>query len=178
MTMTPRLRKFALTAHVTSSVGWFGAVAGFLALALTGLAGHDAHRVQAAYLAMESISWLVIVPLSLASLVTGLAQALGTPWGLFRHYWVVIKLLMTVLATAVLLLHLQPISWMSAVDASTILSSEEVRAVRLQLVIDASAAVFVLLVATALSIYKPRGQTRYGPRRQDPHLVSPAHGPS
>ena len=108
MTMTPRLRKFALTAHVTSSVGWFGAVAGFLALAITGLAGRDAHRVQAAYLAMESVSWLVIVPLSLASLVTGLAQALGTPWGLFRHYWVVIKLVMTVLATAVLLLHLQP----------------------------------------------------------------------
>ena len=165
MMMTPQLRKFALTAHVTSSVGWFGAVAGFLALALTGLAGRDAQRAQAAYLAMESISWLVIVPLSLASLVTGIAQALGTPWGLFRHYWVVIKLLMTVLATAVLLLHLQPIRWMSGVDASTILSSQEVRDVRLQLVIDASAAVLVLLVATTLSIYKPRGQTRYGQSR-------------
>jgi hypothetical protein len=29
MTMTPGLRKFALTAHVTSSVGWLGAVAAF-----------------------------------------------------------------------------------------------------------------------------------------------------
>jgi len=86
MTMTPQFRKFALTAHVTSSVGWFGAVAGFLALAITGLVGHDAHRVQAAYVAMELISWLVIVPLSLASLVTGFVQALGTPWGLLRHY--------------------------------------------------------------------------------------------
>jgi hypothetical protein len=39
MAMTPRLRKFALTAHVTSSVGWLGAVAAFLALAVAGLTG-------------------------------------------------------------------------------------------------------------------------------------------
>ncbi len=32
MTMTPGLRTFALTAHVTSSSGWLGAAAGFLAL--------------------------------------------------------------------------------------------------------------------------------------------------
>jgi hypothetical protein len=169
MTMAPGLRKFALTAHVTSSVGWFGAVAGFLALAVTGLAGRDAHQVQAAYLAMESIGWLVIVPLSLGSLLTGLVQALGTPWGLFRHYWVLIKLLMTVLATALLLLHMQPIRWMSNLDAATILSSAEVRDVRLQLVLDASAASLVLLVATTLSVYKPRGQTRYGQKRQHPY---------
>ena len=53
MTMTPRLRKFALTAHVTCSVGWLGAVAGFLALAVAGLTSQDAQMVRAAYLAME-----------------------------------------------------------------------------------------------------------------------------
>jgi len=89
-----------------------------------------------------------------------------------------LKLLMTVLATAVLLLHLQPIRWMAGVDASLILSNEEVRDVRFQLVIDASAALLVLLVATTLSIYKPQGQTGYGRRRQGPHLVSPARGSS
>jgi hypothetical protein len=123
---------------------------------------------------MESIGWLVLVPLSLSSLVSGVVQALGTPWGLFRHYWVLIKLLMTVLATAVLLLHMQPITWMSAVDAATILSSAEVREVRVQLAIDAGAALLVLLVATALSVYKPRGQTRYGQKRQEPQPISPA----
>lgn len=68
MTMTPRLRKFALTAHVTSSVGWLGAVAGFLALAVAGLTSQDAQMVGAAYLTMELTTWFVIVPLSLASL--------------------------------------------------------------------------------------------------------------
>lgn len=34
--MSPTLRKFTLTAHVTSSVGWLGAVACFLVLAAVG----------------------------------------------------------------------------------------------------------------------------------------------
>jgi hypothetical protein len=63
-------------------------------------------------------------PLCLASLLTGLIESLGTPWGLVRHYC------------------------------------------RLQLVVDSAAALFVLLVATVLAVYKPRGLTRAGWRRQ------------
>ena len=86
MTMTPSLRKFLLTTHVTCSVGSLGAVAGFLALAIAGLAGQDAQTVRAAYIAMALIAWFVIVPLTFAALLTGLVQSLGTAWGLFRHY--------------------------------------------------------------------------------------------
>ena len=52
MTMSPGYRKVALTAHVTASVGWLGAVAGFLALAIAGLTSHDPQHVRSAYLAM------------------------------------------------------------------------------------------------------------------------------
>ena len=103
MVMTPGLRKFALATHVTSSVGWVGAVAAFLALAIAGIGSQDAQIVRAAYLAMHLITWFVIVPLSFAALSTGIAQSLGTSWGLFEHYWVVTKLLLTVLATIILL---------------------------------------------------------------------------
>ncbi len=166
MIMTPRLRKFALTAHVVSSVGWLGAVAGFLVLAVAGLTSQDAQMVRAAYLAMELITWFVIVPLSLASLLTGLVQSLGTTWGLSRHYWVVAKLLLTVLATAILLVHTQPISYVARVAAETTLSSADLRGLRIQLVADAGAALLVLLVTTTLSVYKPRGMTPYGRRKQ------------
>ena len=166
MTMTPRLRKFALTAHVTSSVGWLGAVAAFLALAVAGLTSQDAQMVRAAYLAMELTAWFVIVPLSLASLLTGLVQSLGTKWGLFRHYWVLVKLLITILATIVLLMHMQPISLMAGAAAETTLSSADLREPRIQLVVAAGAALLVLLVATTLAVYKPRGMTPYGWRKQ------------
>jgi hypothetical protein len=174
VTLAPGLRKFTLTAHVTSSVGWLGAVAGFLALSIAALTGHDAQRARAAYLAMELVAWSVIVPLSIGSLLTGLLQALGTPWGLFQHYWVLVKLLMTVLATVVLLLHLKPIGWIAGIDAETILANPEVREVRFQLVVDAAAALIVLLVATALSVYKPRGMTRYGQRQRARDAISPS----
>lgn len=172
MTMTPWLRKLALTAHVTSSVGWLGAVAGFLALAVVGLTSPDAQTVRAAYLAMELTGWYVILPFSLASLLTGLVQSLGTTWGLFRHYWVLIKLLMSVVATVLLLVHLQPTSWMARAAAEATLSGDDLRGVRIQLVADAGAAVLVLLVASTLSVYKPRGLTRYGWRKQQAERTS------
>ncbi len=163
-TMTAGMRKFALTAHVTSSVGWLGAVAGFLALAIAGLTSPDARMVRAAYLAMELTTWFVIVPLSIASPLTGIIQSLGTTWGLFRHYWIVAKLVITIPASLVLLLHLRPIGHMARAVEATTLAHGELSAMRLQLVVNAGAAVVVLLVATALSVYKPRGRTSYGLR--------------
>lgn len=162
MPMTPSVRKFALTAHVTTSVGWLGAVAAFLALAVAGLSSGDAQLVRAAYLAMELTGWIVIVPLSLASLLTGLVQSLGTSWGVFRHYWVVAKLFISVLATAVLLVHMQPIGHMADAVRAATLARGELGGLRVQLIADAGAALIVLLIATGLSVYKPRGLTPYG----------------
>ena len=166
MTMTPRLRKFALTAHVTSSVGWLGAVAGFLALAVVGLTSQDVQTVRAAYLAMELIAWCVIVPLSFASPLSGLVQSLGTERGLFRHYWVLIKFLITIPSTLILLVHMRPIGHLARVVAETTLARGDLHGMRLQLVASSGAALLVLLVATTLSVYKPRGLTPYGRRKQ------------
>lgn len=110
MIMRPGLRKFALTAHVASSVGVLGAVAAFLVLALAGLNGDDPPVVRAVYVSMELVAWYVILPLIVAAIVTGLVQALVTRWGLFRHYWVLAKLLVTAAVMIVLVLQLQAIS--------------------------------------------------------------------
>ena len=166
MAMAPRLRKFALTAHVTSSVGWLGAVAGFLALAVAGLISRDAQTVRAVYLVMDLTAWYVIVPLCLASLLTGLVSSLSTTWGLFRHYWILLKILITIPSSLMLLVHMQPISYIAGVAANTPLSIADLHGLKIQLVIESGAAVVMLLVATALSVYKPKGLTRYGWRKQ------------
>ena len=167
MTMSPRLRKFALTAHVTSSVGWLGAVAVFLALAVAGVTSRDAQLVRAAYLTMELTGWFVLVPLALASLLTGLVQSLGTTWGLFRHYWVLFKLLINVFATIVLLLYMQTLGSFGDVAAETTLSSDDLDVLRSPSpVLHAAAALLLLLGATTLAVYKPRGMTPYGRRKR------------
>jgi hypothetical protein len=166
MTMTPGLRKLALTAHVASSVGTLGAVAGFLALAIAGLVAQDVQMARSAYLAMDLTAWFVIAPLVLASLLTGIVQSLGTPWGLFRHYWVVAKLLLNLVVTIVLLLQLDLIGYLANVAADTTFSSADLRGLRISPVIHAAGGLLVLLVPVALSLYKPRGLTRYGWRKQ------------
>src|SRR5712691_5240606 len=135
--MTPQLRTFALAAHVTASVSRLGAVAAFLALAVAGLASHDTQMVRAAYLATELITWFVIVPLAFGSLLTGLVLSLGTSWGLFRHYWVLVKFMLTILATVLLLLHTQPIGLLAAVARDITWSSRDVVRLQIQLVGDA-----------------------------------------
>ncbi|MFD8035428.1 hypothetical protein ACFV3F_43260 [Streptomyces sp. NPDC059717] len=167
MAMSPGIRKLALTAHVAASVGWLGAVAAFLVLAVVGLSSRNPGHLRGAYLAMELIGWYVIVPFALASLVTGLFQSLGGTWGLFRHYWVLAKLILTVLATFLLLLHMQVVNRVSDAATRTDLSSSDLSGMRIQLVADAAAAIVVLVAATALSMYKPRGITRYGWRVQN-----------
>lgn len=165
MTMGPALRKLALTAHVAVSVGWLGSVVGFLALALVALAGDDL-RVRSAHIAMESIAAYSILPLSLASLVTGLIQSLGTTWGLFRHYWVLFKLLINVFASVVLMMYMRTLDYFAGVAADTTASSADLLVLRSPSpAIHAGAALFLLLVATTLAVYKPRGVTPYGLRK-------------
>src|SRR5260370_978763 len=103
--MTPALRKLTITGHVTFSVGWLGAVAAFLVLSIVGLSSHDAEVVRGAYLSMDLISRFVIIPMCFAALATGLLQALGTPWGLFRYYWIVMKFGLAIFTTIALLIH-------------------------------------------------------------------------
>jgi hypothetical protein len=165
--MRPGLRKLALTAHVSASVGWLGAIVAFLALAVAGLISDDAQTVRAAYLTMELIGWYALVPLALASLLTGLVQALGTTWGLFRHYWVLFKLLINVFATIVLLMYTQTLEHFADVAAETTLSSGDLSRLRsTSPLLHASLALLLLLVATTLAVYKPRGLTPYGQRKQ------------
>jgi hypothetical protein len=164
MIMTPRLRRFALTAHVTFSVGWLGAVVVFFALAVVGLASQDPQTVRGAYLVMEPAAWFVLVPLAFASLLTGLVQSLGTTWGLFRHYWVLFKLLITVFATIVLLIYMETFSFMAGVAADPSADLSVVR--NSSPMLHAVLALLLLLVAVTLAVYKPRGMTRYGWRKQ------------
>lgn len=164
MVMTPRLRKFTLAAHVVSSVGWLGAVIVFLALALIGWHGEDSRTVRGAYVVMEPAAWLVLVPLAFASLLTGLVQALGTTWGLFRHYWILFKLLITVFATVILLIYMATFALMAGVAADPLADLDVIR--NPSPTIHAALALLLLLVAMVLAMYKPQGEIRPGAARQ------------
>jgi hypothetical protein len=160
--MNPSIRKLALTAHVAASVGWVGALAVFLAHALASVMSESELVVRAAAIAMGLTAWLVIMPLSVASLITGLVQALGTAWGLFRHYWILFKLALTAVATGVLLLKMQPIGHLAEAAAQANFVGTELIGLRTSLTVHAAGGLVALLAALVLAIYKPAGMTREG----------------
>jgi hypothetical protein len=164
MIMPPRVRKFALATHLTFSVGWIGAVVAYLALGVAAARSQDAQTVRGAWIAMELTGWYVIVPLALGSLLTGLVMALGTKWGLFRHYWVLFAFVLTTFATVVLLLHMPTVS--SLADVAREADGAKLDELGGDLFHPAVGLV-VLLVIQVLNIYKPPGMTRYGWRKQD-----------
>jgi hypothetical protein len=164
--MTAWLRKLVLSVHVCSSVGWFGAVAGFLALSWVGLASVDTERVRAVSISMEILAVWIILPACLASLVSGVVQSLGTPWGLLRYHWTLAKLAITALSTVLLLVHMRPIHFLAGMAASGLPGVADLRDVRSQLTVAATLAEVALVGATLLSVYKPKGLTWYGRRTQ------------
>jgi SNF family Na+-dependent transporter len=164
--MPPALRKFVLAVHLTVSVGWIGAVAAYIPFDVATVTTRDAQTLRATYLAMESIARSVIVPLALASLLTGLVVSLGTKWGLFRHYWVLISLVLTTLATVVLLVETRTISALAAMAADPTMSGDDLRELPSTLGHSVGGTA-VLLVILVLNVYKPRGMTRYGWRKEE-----------
>jgi hypothetical protein len=166
MAFAPALHKFTFTTHVTSSVGWVGAVLVFLALATIGVTSQDETTVRGTYLVMAPAAWFVLVPLAHATLFSGIALSLGTPWGLIRHYWVALKLVITAFSTVILLIYMGTFRQMAGVAGDPVVELGLVR--NPSPLVHALLALLLLLAATVLAIYKPFGMTPYGTRQQLP----------
>jgi hypothetical protein len=165
--MGPGLRKFTLAAHLAFSVGWIGAVVAYLALVIAAMTSQDVQTLRVSWIAMELIGWFAIVPLALASLLTGIIISLGTQWGLFQHYWVVFSFVLTILAAIVLLDHMQTVSFFAGIAAeSNSADAGELRGALWGELLHAGVGLLVLLVIQVLNVYKPRGMTPYGWRKQ------------
>jgi len=180
--MTTGLRKFTLTVHVISSVGWLGAAGAYLALAVTGLESQEPQLIRAMFLSMGLIGGSVIVPCAVVSTISGLIQSLGTEWGLFRQWWIATKFALTIIATSVLLMHMPTVRGVAAAAAEPSWVPRDMDGVRSQLVVHAAGGLAVLIFITGLSIYKPWGPTPYGRRRQNsrraPAAWNPPHVPT
>jgi hypothetical protein len=163
MTLGPRVRKVVLTTHVVSAVGWIGAAAAYLVLALAALTSDSVETVRAAFIAMELL-YFALVPLASVALLTGLAQALGTNWGLLRHYWVLAKAVLTVVAFTVMVLNLDTVS--AHADHVVHAPAADLPGAGHDLQ-HAVGGLVVLLVVAILGLHKPGALTRYGRRKKE-----------
>lgn len=165
MRVSQRFRKLLLSTHLAVSVGWIGALAAYLALDLTTVVTQDPATLRAAHVAMGLIVRAVIVPLAIASLLTGIVVSVVSKWGLVRHYWVVFSLVLTVFATVVLLFETRTVSARAALAADPSTSIDRLSGLGSTL-FHSAGGMLVLVVILLLNVYKPRGMTRYGGRKQ------------
>lgn len=161
MTLPPPARKLVLIAHITTSVGWLGAVAAYLVLDVIASTGNDVETMRAAYTAMGLIVTFAIVPLALAAVLIGVVNALGTPWGLIRHYWVLVKLILTTVAAGILLIEAPTVRGF----ARAVATGTDPRELPGSLP-HSIGGLAVLLSVTILSVAKPKGLTPYGWRKR------------
>ncbi len=158
----PRVLRWAravvLTVHVVMSVGWLGIDGALVALEVTGLSSvHPAVRAGIAA-STAVISCWVLIPVVFLSLVSGLALALFTQWGLMRYWWVLAKSGIAAVLAAAGLVFLVP-------ALPQILAGRGEPA-GMPTLIGRSVALVLLFAATGLSVVKPWGKTPSGRRLQ------------
>lgn len=148
-----RAREVALILHVLTSVGWFGIAVAVVVCAIAARATADQAFAHALYRVMAASPWLS-VPAGLTAAATGTLVALGSRYGLIRHWWVVVKVLLTVVViTADALL----VSVLAREAAATDHAAPPLYG-------STVGHVVALVIATALSVIKPRGLTPWGRR--------------
>ena len=165
MLLRPGSRKLLQVLHVTVSVGMLGTVVAFLALVIVGVATRDPQPARSVYPALALIARLVILPLVFSSLVIGVVQSLVTPWGLFRHRWVIMKLAVNLFVAVVLLVQMPGIGFVADTVALN-LPIDTLFGVRMSFVLHAADGLVALLIPMVPSVYKPHGLTRSGWRKQ------------
>jgi hypothetical protein len=154
---SPPSRKLLLTVHVLATVGLFGADLTLLVLGVSGARGLDPQTV---YPAAHLVGARLVAPLALIALGTGLMLAVASPWDLLRHWWVAIKLTITVALTALVFLVLIPkLAAAADLGAGSALDLPADSA-RRQLAIIPAVASALLALNVTLAMYKPRRRLR------------------
>jgi hypothetical protein len=91
-----RWRQLTVWLHILTSVGWMAQAMTLCVLLGVGLASSDPTVRQAATSMAQAIDGRLLGPLADASAFTGIMLATATPWGFFRHWWVLVKFSITV----------------------------------------------------------------------------------
>jgi hypothetical protein len=147
-----------VAAHVLVGVGWFGITFAKLVLEIVAVRTADQDGTRSGLLFMQALDRAVFPPVALATLATGILLSVATAWGLFKHWWIVVKLVLTVgvIVTGAAFIG----AWTDAAVRGTTSGGSA----SLWLIGAAVVHVLMLGAATVISVLKPWGEVRPGPR--------------
>lgn len=150
-----RTRKAVLIAHLASAAAWLGMSVVFGILTISALSAPAGTPAVFAVAIGAFVGWPLVV-VALLTLSSGAVLALGSKYGLFRYWWVTVKLVITIiLITLVILVLIPSVAELagSAATSTTIVLDQ-------QLIFPPVVSSVALLFAISLSVLKPWGRTR------------------
>lgn len=141
--LRPNPRRALTILHIVTSVGLAGNIATILAIALAS-GGPDTYRL------IPVLVRTLGLPLLATALTSGVLLAWFTPWGLFRHGWVVMKLLLLLAVLVTGGVVLRPAMGRLAVDPMA-------GGARTTIIACQVFQLLALTLSAVLSVAKPRG---------------------
>jgi hypothetical protein len=161
--LTPASRKAVMVLHAICGIGWMGVDIAVFVLLMTARTSDDAALVVSGFNAIRMIVPIAVPPLSLGVLATGLLLGLGTRWGLVRYWWVLVKLVFSLIMTVLVFVSLVPgvnsIAVLSTTTASAVALRASLGSLPDQLMFPPIVSFLMLGVAAVLSIFKPWRRT-------------------
>ena len=160
--LTIKQKNWLLAAHVAFAALWTGTVLTMFLLALQNQNSANADVLYALNSAINLLDDYVVIPSAIGSLLTGTFLCWLTIWGFFKHYWVIVKWVATVILIVLGTFWLFP--WANA--ATAISEAQRLQALENPLytfdakgvLIGTVVQVVCLLVIIAISLLKPWGR--------------------
>lgn len=157
--LTPR--RWLLLLHLLFCAIMFGGAMVFLILSITAVSTNDESILKACYISMHMLAKTSVRASAIGALVTGVLLSVLTQWGLFKHYWIIAKEGLTILA--IIAGPIGMVSWtlkavtLTTADGLNALQDPEFIVNSGQMWIGITLQISSIVAMFAISIFKPWG---------------------
>lgn len=162
--LTQKKKQWLVAIHVIAVASWIGGTLGMLLLGLYLRSGENGEQLAYTLSSMEVIDENLLKYPALLTLLTGILLSVWTQWGLVKHYWVTIKLILTVVTIMMGILFLD--NWTASLadmiseTGFAALRNETFQSTWLSIIIMASFNVVCLLLMVFITYFKPFGKIK------------------
>jgi hypothetical protein len=155
-----RTRKGVLLVHIASAGVWLGIDVVMGVLVFTALLSDDDRTKALSFRALELVAVGPLLATGLVCLLTGILLGLSSKYGLVRYWWVAVKLVLSLLLTALVLVALAPEVAAAAERARQFDAGLPAPLGIGNLIFPPIVSPTALLVAMTLAVFKPWGRIR------------------
>ncbi|UUZ83686.1 hypothetical protein LJK88_07655 [Paenibacillus sp. P26] len=174
--LSMKKKQLIIVIHVLSVVCWLG---GAMAMLLLGMYMLKAENGEQLYYTLDNMHLIDVVFIrytALVALLTGIVLSVWTNWGLFKHYWILIKLILTLALIAFGIEYMG--DWLSQIvrmakqERFLALSDAAFLKASYSLIGGALANIVSLVFMTAISYFKPFGKMKPIVRKSKPQATA------